>query len=89
VLEIRRDLDLGEEPLGPEDGAELRAEELECDVSVVANVAREIHRRHAAAADLALDVVAPGECGTQRDRDAHGMLAIISAPPRAAGDAPS
>ena len=61
MLEVRRDLDLGEEPLDAEHGAELRVEHLERDVAVVLEVAREVDGGHAAAADLALDGVAIGE----------------------------
>ena len=61
MLEIRRDANLGEEPIGPELRAELGVEHLERDASVVAQVAREVDRRHSAGADLALDLVAPRE----------------------------
>ena len=46
VLEIRRDANLGEEPIRTELRAELRIEHLERDPAVVAQVAREIYRRH-------------------------------------------
>ena len=49
MLQVRRDLDLGQEPLDAEHGAELRVEDLERDRAVVPEVAREVHRRHAAA----------------------------------------
>ena len=55
MLQVRRDLDLGEESLGAEHGAELGVEHLERDVAVVSDVAREIDGGHAARADLALD----------------------------------
>ena len=57
VLEVRGDLDLAEEPLDAEHGAELRIEHLERDVAIVLEVAREIDGRHAAAPDLALENV--------------------------------
>ena len=49
MLQIRGDADLGEESLDAEHRAELGVEHLERDVAVVPDVAREVHRRHAAA----------------------------------------
>ena len=43
---------------GPSDGGELGVEHLERDRPVVLEVAREVHRGHAPAAELALDRVA-------------------------------
>src|SRR5262249_51358881 len=61
MLQIRRHPDLGQEPLAAKDGAQLRAEDLERNVAVVAKIAGEVDGRHAAAADLALDLVAARE----------------------------
>ena len=55
MLQLRRRLDLGEEPLGAERGAEVRMQDLDRDVAVVLEVVREIDGRHAAGAELALD----------------------------------
>src|SRR5262249_43631524 len=63
VLEICGDLDLAQEPLDAEDGAELRVEYLERDLAVVPQVPREIHGGHATGADLTLHGVAIGEPG--------------------------
>jgi hypothetical protein len=57
VLEVRRDLDLGEESLDSEHGAEVRLQDLERDVPVVPQVAREIDGGHSARADLTLDLI--------------------------------
>lgn len=57
MLEVRGDANLGEEAVDAEGGAELRFEELEGDGAAVADVAREVHGRHTAAADLSLDDV--------------------------------
>ena len=57
MLKIGRDLNLGKEALHPEHRAELGIEHLESDLAVVADVAREIHRGHAAAADFPVDRV--------------------------------
>ena len=61
VLEVGGELDLGQEPLGADHGRELRAQQLERDLAVVLQVLREVHRRHAAGADLTFDPVAVGE----------------------------
>ena len=63
MLEVRRNADLAQEPLGAEHRAEVGAQKLERDVPVVSEVASEIHRRHATATELALDLVATGERG--------------------------
>ena len=65
MLEDRRDLDLGEKALEPEDRAEVGIQELESDVPVVPEIAGEIDRRHSAGANLALDVVAILECDAE------------------------
>ena len=61
MLQVGRDLDLGEEPLHAEHGAEFGLQHLERHAPVVLQVAREVHRRHAAGADLMCDLVAVGE----------------------------
>ena len=61
VLQVGRDLDLGEEPLDADDRAELRLQDLERDLAVVPDVAREIDRRHSAFTHKAVDDVAARE----------------------------
>jgi hypothetical protein len=61
VVEIRRDLDLREESLGAEHGAEVGSQDLERDAPVVPQIAREIHGRHTARADLTLYLVVIGQ----------------------------
>ena len=63
MIEPRRDLDLGEESLRSEHGAELGAQHLEGDLAIELLVACEIDDGHAAGADLALDDVAVTERG--------------------------
>ena len=58
MLEPGGELDLALEPLGAEGGGELGVEHLERDRPVVPEVAREIDRGHAPAAELALERVA-------------------------------
>ena len=48
---------------GPSVGGQLRVEHLERHRPVVLEIPSEIHRRHAAAAELALDHVAVCQCG--------------------------
>ena len=49
-----------QEALAAERRGELGMEDLDGDVAVVLEVAREVDRRHAAAAELALDAVVGG-----------------------------
>ena len=71
MLQVGGGLDLGEEPLGAEDGGELGVQHLERDLAVVLEVVGEVHRRHAARAELALDAVAVGERGGERQGVGH------------------
>ena len=69
MLEIRRDLDLGQKALGAENDAQLGFEDLDGDTAVVFDVAGEIHGGHAPGADLALDDIPVGERAREpRDR---------------------
>ena len=61
MLQRRGDADLLEEPLGADGGGELLAQHLDRDVAIVPHVAREVHGGHAAAPELALDLVAARE----------------------------
>ena len=65
MLEVRRHLDLGEEPLGTKHSAELGVQNLERDFAVVPDVAREVDRCHAARADLTVNGVTAFECGAE------------------------
>jgi hypothetical protein len=56
------DLNLAKESLGAYCSAEVRLEDLERNGPIVANVAREIYLRHAAAPDLPLDFVLSAQC---------------------------
>ena len=58
VLEPRQDLDLEQEALGGFAGDDLRAQDLDRDGAVVLAVARQIHHRHPAPAQLSVDCVA-------------------------------
>ena len=58
MLEVRRRLDLGQEPLGADDGSQLRLEHLQRDLPLVLQVVREIDGGHPALTEFALDAVA-------------------------------
>ena len=66
MLETGGDLDLLEEPLRSDDRRELGMQHFHRDLAVMACVGREVDGRHPAAAELALDRVAVGECPFQR-----------------------
>ena len=74
MLQVRRDLDLGEEPLDPSDGAELGIEHLERDLAVVPEVVARGRPSPCRRADLALDRVATDECGVELGGGAHLRL---------------
>jgi hypothetical protein len=61
VLQLGRDGDLALEARSTDRRRETVTQHLEGDLAVVAQVVREVHRRHAARAELALDAVSCGE----------------------------
>src|SRR5258708_32547986 len=65
MVEPRRDLDLGEEPVRAEHRAQLGPQHLERDLALVLEVLGEVDRRHAARAELALDAVAVAQSGRE------------------------
>jgi hypothetical protein len=67
MLEPRRQADLLEETIPADAGGECGVEDLEGDRPVVAEVLGEVDGGHAAAAELALDVVAVEQRGVQRE----------------------
>ena len=58
VLEVGRDLDLGQEALGPYNRRQLWLQNLDSDLALVLQVLGQIHGRHPALAQLTLDAVA-------------------------------
>src|SRR5687768_10839895 len=58
MSENGRDLDLAEEPCGPERGGDVGGKDLDRHSPVVPQVLGEVNGRHATVADLALDPVA-------------------------------
>src|SRR4051794_16034133 len=74
-------LDLAGEALRAERRADLRTKHLDGDLSLVLQVLGEIHGRHPARANLALDRVPLGERVAQRFGDgARGGLAVRAKP---------
>jgi hypothetical protein len=60
--ESRGELDLEQETLGADLGGDFRAQHLERNLAIVAEIVREEDDRHATFAELAADRVAAGEC---------------------------
>jgi hypothetical protein len=58
MLQLCRDPDLLQEPLGPEHCCEIGPEYLDGYVTVVAQVSSEVYGRHAASADFTVDGIA-------------------------------
>ena len=65
VLQAGGHLDLAEEPVRAERGGEVGTEDLHRHLAVVLEVLGEVHRRHAALTQLALEAIAVGEGGHQ------------------------
>ena len=83
VVEPGGEVDLAEKPLGTQGGSQFGVEHLERDRSVVPEIAREVDRGHAAAAELALEHVAVGQGGLeplkglgQRDLSEWGIFRL-------------
>src|ERR1700674_3426683 len=78
MLERRGDADLLEKPLRADGRRELLTQHLDRDPATMPQVSREVHSSHATASDLALDLIAPRECGREppderRRRDSTGQ----------------
>ena len=72
MAQRRCGLDLHHEALGAEHGGQFRLQHLDRDLAVVLQVLGEVHRGHAAGAELALDAVAVGESDRQAGKVGHG-----------------
>ena len=76
MLQRRRRLDLGEEPIGADDGRELGAKHLHRNTPVVLEIVREIDGGHPTGAELALESVTIGQrCDEARRRFFHVVVA--------------
>ena len=65
MLQVGRDLDLGQEAFGSDHRSQLRLQDLESHLAIVLDVVGEIDRGHPAFAELTLDGVAAFEGGVQ------------------------
>jgi hypothetical protein len=65
VLQVGGGLDLFQKPFRTDHRRELRPQHFHCDLAIVFEVVREIHRGHPARAELALDAVAVAQGGGQ------------------------
>ena len=72
MLEIRSELDLLEEALGAQNRRELRMQDFDRDLAVVANVLGQVDRRHSARAELAFDAIAAAELAGEALCDGSG-----------------
>ena len=66
MIQSCREPDLTQKPLRSERRREIGMQHLERDDAIVLDVLRQIHCRHSAAAELAIDYVALGERFPQR-----------------------
>ena len=83
--QMRRDLDLAQEPVGPQGSRQLRPQDLHRHGSVVLEILGQQHGRHASAAELALDDVALGDRRLEPlQRVVHRPLCFIPPPQRTA-----
>ena len=77
MLQAGGDLDLGEEAVAADDGAQLGVQDLDGDLAAVLEVLGEVDRGHAALAELALEAVAVGKgCGEAVYCAGQGMLRL-------------
>ena len=65
MLEVGGGPDLRQEPFGAEDRGQLGLQHLDRDLAVVLDVVGEVDGRHAALAELTLDLVFVGQGGVQ------------------------
>jgi hypothetical protein len=85
MVEPRGELDLAQKAIGTHRVRHVFTEHLERDVAAVLHVVREIHRRHPALPELALDAIAAGERGSEaRERRGH-LRPLASCSARSAG----
>ena len=71
MLQVGGDFDFAQEPLDAEDGAEFGLQDLERHAPVVLEIVREVHRRHSARAELALDRIAARQCRLELLAEIH------------------
>ena len=72
VLQLGREPDLPQEPLDPDRARYFRVDHLDGGCAIVLQVVREVHGRHPATAELALDYIVAGE-GSLQARQSVGQ----------------
>ena len=72
MLQLGREPDLPQEPLDPDRARYFRVDHLDGGCAIVLQVVREVHGRHPAAAELALDYIVAGE-GSLQARQSVGQ----------------
>ena len=73
MRQVGRDLDLAEEPLGPERGGEVGPENLQGHLAVMPHIFGQVDRGHPALTKLTLDGIAAGEGSVEAgDGIGHG-----------------
>jgi hypothetical protein len=73
MLQVSGDLDLLEEAIRPDDRGDLGPNDFDGYLALVLSVTRQVDRRHAPLAELALDFVAIGECRAEPVDGIHRM----------------
>src|SRR5690242_9945494 len=71
MTKARRDRDLAQESLAPERCREIWSDDLHRDIARVLDVVRQVHSRHPAPTNLALDAIAAAEYRR------HGGLRVV------------
>lgn len=80
MLQLCGGLDLAQEPFPAYGGGEVRMQNLDRDITFVAEIMGEVHRGHATLPELTFEPVAVGEHGAEpRERIAHFVVPL---PPR-------
>ena len=76
MAESRGELDFAQEPVAAYRLGEVGSHDLDRDVAVMLEVAREVDRGHASRAEFALDAVAVGKSGRERLKCAHFVTGL-------------
>ena len=76
VLQLTRRTNFIEKAFDVDRRGHLGLQDLECDIAIVFEIAREVDRRHPAASDGAHDVIPPGQCGRQIPQGVNRRLIV-------------
>ena len=80
MLQLRSRFDLAEETFTAKRGCELGMQDLDGDIAIVFDVVREVHCRHAARPELALDAVVARQCCVQPIRKVQRISGLVGSP---------